>query len=251
MLSTGLEVFQVLSVDQGAMTATVRGAMRGSTAANHASGDLVYVNPEFHDAAILRQLNHDLRDLSSPENGLFKVGNVTLVYNPSVVGYDLTGVTDLIDVLSIYAEPVDNSKDWRETSRKKWSLQRDADTAAFPSGLALKLPWDVTPDPGVDVRVTYKTSFGLLSSLSETVESVTGLPVTALDIPPLGAAARLVGAQESKRGLMGSQRDPRRAEEVPPGANIGGMRSLLALRAQRISSERARLYAKYPLRSVR
>lgn len=245
-LSIGIEVLQVFDVNVGSKTCTVRGAQRGSTAADHATDDLVVVNPEFSDFAIWREINNDLRALSAP-GGLYAVGTVAVTYNAAHLGYDLNA-PGLIDVLAVQAEQPDSEKLWPNLRSSQWRVKRNADTSEFASGTSIMF-YDSIGQPGRQMRVTYAKEFSPLTTPTDDVATVTGLPDSAIDVPCLGAAARLVGLQESKRVLLGSQRDPRRAEEVPPGAITGASRLLATMRAQRVSEERARLLKRYPART--
>jgi len=245
-LSVGLETFQVFSVNQQAKSASVLGGVRGSPLEAHAVGDTVFVDPEFSNHAIFRELNMELRALSAP-SGIFQVKTVDLTYNSSRVGFDLTGVTGLIDILSVQCEQPDTDRSWPSLRPREYRLDRNADPTDFPSGIALMIHGG-SPSPGRSVRVEYAKEFTLLESLADSVILRTGLPDTAIDIPALGAASRLVGVQESKRTLSGSQRDPRRSDEIPPGAITGASRLLGAMKMERLANERARLLKRYPIR---
>jgi hypothetical protein len=115
---------------------------------------------------------------------------------------------------------------------------------AFASGNMLQLYEPAAP--GRAIRVKYRAPFGQLVNLTDNVGTVTGLPDSAMDIPPMGAAMRLVAPREIKRNFTESQGEPRRSEEVPPGAVAGSWRGLAGMRAQRILSEAMRLAAMYP-----
>jgi len=243
-VQVGLEVFYVWAVNATAKTATVEPAQIGSVAAAHDQGDMVTVNPKFPDHAILRALNEDLFSLSSPTNGLYAIRGVDLDYVEGRSGYDLAGVTGLIDILEIRARRDSSTRDWPVVGN--FTLSRDVDATDFPSGYALFLT-----EPGVggtDLRVRYKATFGTLLTLVDDVEAVTGLPPSAHDLPPLGAALRLVYPREIKRSFTEAQPDPRRATEVAAGATIGSARGIAAQRETRIGEEYSRLWQQFPAR---
>jgi hypothetical protein len=117
-------------------------------------------------------------------------------------------------------------------------------TAEFPSGLTLTV--NGYAESGRDMRVSYKKPFAAtLASLAQVVETVSGIDASAVDILSLGAAIRLLAGTEVSRNFL-DQSDTRRADEVPPQARASQMRALQQLRKDRISAEKARLYAKYP-----
>jgi hypothetical protein len=99
--------------------------------------------------------------------------------------------------------------------------------------------------PGQAIRVRYRAPFGSLTALDDDVLADTGLPATAHDLPPLGAAVRLVAGREVKRNFTEAQGEPRRAEEVPPTATLQSSRELLRIRQQRIVAEQSRLLHQY------
>jgi hypothetical protein len=238
------ELMYVWAVDAPTKVATIQRAHLGSTAASHTDGALVRVNPKFSDFAIFQAINEDLADLSSPLNGMFQMKTVNLTYNATYRGYDMTSVTDVIDIYEIRYESIGPDRYWPEITA--WNLTRNMDTSEFASGLALML--SEAADPGQTLRVRYKAPFVALSAVTDNVTTISGLHAQALDIPPLGAAARLVGPREVKRGFMEHQGEPRRAEEVPAGQQLRSAQGLMGMRRARLHSEAARLYAMYPPR---
>lgn len=240
VLSIDLE--EVLVWVVAGQTATVQRGFNGTTAATHADDSLLYVNDRQSATRILRELNNELRSFSSPVHGLYRVRTVDLTWSAVRSGYDLTGVTDLIDILAVEGVGVlagDRSR------VERYRVIRNQDTADFPSGMAIQM-YDGGVIPGRTVRVTYRAPFASLSTLTDDVEAVSFLPATAHDIPPLGAAARLLAGRESHRVGADMQPEPRAAGDVPPGANTGASRALLGLRNLRLSEEAARLHAAYP-----
>lgn len=243
-IAIDLELFHVWAVNENSRTATVVGAQLGSTAAAHSAGSVVTVAPKFSDFALLQAINADIADLSSPANGLFQMETVTVTYQSAISGYDLTGVTELLDVYEVRYDETGPEKEWPRI--QSWELRRDSDTTDFPSGLQLLLL--EAGQSGRDVRVQYKAPYGSLAALTDDVQTVTGLSTYADDIPPLGAAMRLGIVREVQRNFNDSQGETRRAEEVPPGAIQGSVRGLMGMREQRIQHEARRLAQQYPRR---
>lgn len=243
-IAVDLEIMYVFSITESALTAVVQRGMLGSTAAAHNDDSLVIVNPKFSDFTILQAINADLADLSSPVNGLYQAKNVTLTYNPAFAGYNLTSVSDLIDILRVKYEDVGVEKIWPDITR--WSLKRLSDTTDFASGNALVIYEG--GQSGRDIRVAYSAPFTAFTLTTQDATTYAGLPATATDIPALGAAVRLQLTREGQRNFNESQGDTRRAEEVPPGAQLTGARGLIQLRQTRIQAEAARLTRAWPTR---
>lgn len=243
VLSVGAERLYVWSVSEATKTATVQRGWAGTTAATHDSGALVTVNGRFPADVVLDRVNDELRSLSSPLNGLFKMSTVDLTFNAAVEGYDLTGVTSLLDVYDVRYKQAGATKDWPRVHH--WDFAASMATAEFASGYAL---WVPNGEPGQTVRVWYKAPFTVLSSLSDDVETVSGLSASAIDLLEIGALVRLSATRDAKRNFIESQPQPRRSEEVPNGAWMDTAAGLRALRRDRIAEERARLQSLYPLR---
>ncbi len=231
-------------VNQSSKLVTVEREMLGSTAATHADGALATVNPKFSNFAIFQALNADLADLSSPQNGMFAEHNVTLTYNPAVMGYDLTDVTGLLEILEIKYDQTGPERDWPEITR--FDVKRESDTGDFPSGLSLVLFQE--GQSGQDIRVAYASHYVPFADLTDDTTDDTFLQDTAVDIPPLGATMRLQSMREGQRNFNESQGDTRRAGEVPVNAQLAGVRGPATVRQARISAERSRLRKRWPYR---
>lgn len=238
-------VFDTTSSDATTVTATVRRGYKGSVASTHSANDLVTVNPKFPAYQIISSLNHELRDLSSPQHGLYQMKTVSFEYNVSQDGYNLPGVTD--DILSIYQVTYsDPGSEDSEPALQNYVLRRNRSTESdeFPSGYALILHSDAWP--GRTIRVLYKTGFVSLTNEATSL-STTGLHAEAYDLPPLGAALRLMSSRPIRREFLDEQGSSRSSEEVPPGAISASMRDLRAFRLNRINAEATRLDGKYPV----
>ena len=236
-----LELFYVQAVN--GTTATVVPGYLGSLQANHSFGAMVYLNPRFSSFDIMQAINDDLADLCAPENNLYCVNSIEIPYNPATIGYDLTGVTGLIDIISVQQKQPYPIGYWVPFPRKKWTLTSGADTTDFPSGYALRL--NTGGYPGMPFRVTYKQQFQPFVNMSDDATSVAGLSDTMYDLPPLGAMVALVAPREVKRNQIDSAPDSRRATEVPPGAVMNSVSGVLQLRQRRINAEATRLQQLY------
>lgn len=239
ILAVDLELIYVWS--STGSTATIQRGILGTTPAAHTSGALIYVNPRWSNFTIFTALNEELASLSSPVNNLFQIKTVDITYNPAVSGYDLTAVTDLIEVYDVRTDTYGPAKDWPRLTR--WMLARNQNTGDFASGLALQL--FEGGYPGKAIRVQYKAPFTAFTALTSTLTDA-GLPATAADIPPMGAMVRLVAPREVKRSFTDSQPESRTAAEVPPGTSRNTASGLMALRQSRIREEAARLARAYP-----
>lgn len=242
VIAVGLEEIRIWETSGTSATVVERG-VNGTTGAAHSDLDYVAVRPKFSPFRILRAVNEDLADLSSPIHGLFQVGTLDVTYNPAVQGYDMTSITNVINILELRWKMPGPSKNWPLITQ--YNLVRNFSTSEFASGMALFLYESAYP--GLAIRVRYSSDFSPLTALTDDVQTVTGLPSTANDLPPMGAAIRLVAPREIKRNFTEAQYDPKRSEEVPPGAVGQSINDLVALRKQRIDSESARLLSDWKI----
>lgn len=227
-------------------TATVQRGYGGSTAATHTAGAIAYVNPKFSGFSIIQACNEELLSLSAPGN-LFRVRTVEITAVGGTDTYDLTSVTDMIDVLTVYYDAADSTGTWPEVPRGGWRITRDLDAGDFPSAKSITMLSYVRG--GFPVRIAYKAPYtAALATMADNVESVTGLQATAHDILSMGAAVRLTVGSEIARNFL-DQGETRRADEVQAGARQNSMQMLRQTRRERIAEEAARLYAMYPGRS--
>ena len=216
----------------------------GSTATGHVVGASIHVNPKFSNWDIFKAINAEIVSLSSPVNGLYKVATTEIVYNPVISGYEYTA-TDLLSVIEVRYGTFGPSREYLLSN--DWEFSRDM-SDEFTTGAAIFVRDAVVGRP---VLIKGKFAFTQLPVSMTADTSVTGIPTTALDILPLGAAWRLTSSLEVSRNFTSAQGDTRRANEVPPGAELGGARELGRLRDIRIREEAARLNEKYPHRSPR
>lgn len=242
-IGVGLEVLRVVEVNNTSNTATVIRGQRGSTAAAHTAGDVVQVAPRFSRWSVFRALNDDLASLSGA--GLYQMLTVPLTYVSSIKGYDLTAVTDVEQVYSVRYKVPNSEKEWPRLEQKDYRFDAKANTTDFASGFSLTILNGGYP--GQPMQVAYKAPFSPMTAEANNVLTVTGLPATAHDLPPLGAAIRLQSGHESGRVDYSSQPDTRRADEVGVGGSLQAASGWRALRKDRIDEELRRQMKRYPV----
>jgi hypothetical protein len=229
-------------VSEQSRTLTVERGYAGTTAAAHTAGALVTVAPKFPAFNVLNAINADLDDLSA--NGLFQVKTVAVTYSSAISGYDLPNATDIIEVLQLKYDEPGPARLWPEITSYK--LRRASDTSDFSSGNAIVVYQQ--GNDGSPIRVTYAAPFTHFTALGQDIAATTGLPWTANDLPPMGAAYRLQVVREGQRNFNEAQPAPRRSSEVPPGAQIQAAQGVLAIRRNRIRVEASRLRKAWPTR---
>lgn len=248
VISIGTSTFYVWEINIGLKYAVVQGGWDGTVDQDYEAGSIVRVSPRFTDAQILRAINEDINDLCSPGNGLFQIGTTDLDYDSSLVGYDLSLSPNMISPIELRVEGPGNYKQWGRIPSHKYRIVKGAPTGdqGFESGLALFLYDTYAGTTGKRLYLTYRKGFNLLSNTYST-KTGTGIPASAWDLPPIGAAISLMAGREIKRSFTESQGDTRRAAEVLPGSSTSSVRALQLLRQQRITSEVQRLNGFYPI----
>ena len=248
VLSVGTSTFYVWESSTTLNTATVQGSWDSTIDQDWPAGTIVRVAPRFTDAQILRAVNEDISDLSSPASGLFQIGTTELVYDSALVGYDLSLAPNMISPIELRVENPGSFKEWTRIPSFKFRVVKGAPTGdeGFESGMALFLYDTWAGATGDRLHLTYRKGFNQLSN-SYSTKASTGIPASAWDIPPLGAAISLMAGREIKRSFVESQGDTRRATEVGAGASASSVNALRLLRQQRITAEAQRLDGFYPI----
>lgn len=261
ILSVEMELMYVTEWNPAINTATVIRGYFGSNQTAHEIGTVCYINPRYSRYDIGVAINDDLRSLSSPTNGLFRVGVAQLTYNPVFSGYDLGNLPDnFIDILEIRYRIAPPYRTF--PAIKKWKVVRGVPDPVFPSGHGLIIhepAW-----PGLPIYVMYSAPFIKLVDTGDSVLRTPGtndeappvngysqgalvanLRPTMIDLPVLGAQIDLTLPREISRNFMESQPDPRKAQEVPPNAVASSVAAMQLRRQQRISEEADRLTRQY------
>ena len=270
ILSVDMEVLYVTAYTPGTVT-VIRG-WNGSTATSHAAGATYYINPRYTRFDIGIALNDELRDLSTPDNGLFRVGTALITYNYVFRGYDLADVpSEYLEIKRISYRLPNPQRAFPRINR--WREERNLTDAVFPSGNALILNDGKGGYPGQPMQVTYGAPFIPLVNLYDDATNtpasndpsppyngytttntpnyngtIPNLSPSMIDIPPLGALIRLTLPREIARNFLESQPEPRKALEVPAGAIGASVLNISAQRINRIQGEAGRLYRKFPRR---
>jgi hypothetical protein len=233
------ELMYVWEISAGAKSATVERGYNGTTATTHAAGSIVTVDPKFPRAQILEAINAELDDLSSPMNGLFQVKTVDLDYNGTWAMLNIPTNDKIIDLVGVSLRYI--ATDYPII--RKLRLIRDLPTDDFNSGYALRFD---EPVRAGRMHIVYKSPFTNVTSETQNIQNIAGLPSSCEDILMMGAQIRLVSPREVKRNFTESQGDTRRAEEVASGSVANSINNIIRLRRDRITAEAAKLARSYP-----
>ena len=191
ILAIEMEVMYVLAFDSSTNVVTVVRGYYGSKATSHVANVIAYMNPRYSRYDIGVAINDDLRSLSSPSNGMFRVGVAEITYNPVFAGYDLGDLpANFIDILEVryrIAPPYRTFPAIKSWKVVRW--QQNSTDPVFPSGLGLiirEAGW-----PGLPIYVTYSAPF---ISLVDPSDSLVNTPGTNDEAPPFNGYSSEVAA---------------------------------------------------------
>lgn len=244
-IEVDLELMLVVGNPSGSTFTVIRG-WEGTTPATHLNGALVKVNPRFPTAGIVAALSDAVNDLSGPNYFAVKETNIT--YDSAVRGYDM-GDSNVNSILAVRFQMSATSQLNVWPQLDSYSLQEGMDPAQFPSGNAIFF-YQPAYATGSPIRVIYSANFVPLTGLTDNL-SLSLVPTSGQDLPPIGAAIRLMAGREIKRNFTEAQGDTRRAAAVPPGAVTNSTAGLQRLYQRRYQSEVSGLIQRFPYRKPR
>ncbi len=238
VLSSGLNVWYVIGTEPDPKRVHVVASYDNSHNGPLPIGSPVMIRPRVTDWLLFCYLNDQIRALSSPTYGLYREGswedeNLNPVWGVYPIPTEAQGMTNLIRAqVKQYA-----SQDlWTDVDANYIDWQPERDSIRIKGYIP----------GGMPIRFDYKAPFAPAANLTADIEVDCGLPESMHDIPPLGAAIRLLRTTENRRNQTHNQSDPRRADEVLQGGNSGAAADLNREYRQRINDEAIRLTNRNP-----
>ena len=240
LLSSGLNVWFVKGVYSTDNTVFVVPGYDGSPQHPVAAGDMVYVRPRVTDWLVFNCVNDQLRAMSSPDNGLYKIGTWVAEVDPTYQTYDVPAeAANMTNLLRVRWRWPGTPDVWSDLAPRhyRWIYSNDQNRVR----LLLSIP------SGTEIEFTYKAPFTLATSVSDDMVTDCGLTETMLDIPSLGASIQLLYTTESRRTQITTQGDSRRPEEVPVSSNSAIAGQLQRQFRSRMQEEMSRLVTRIPI----
>lgn len=241
ILDCGYELMYVSGWVEGSRTATLLRGLFGTTASQHATTDLVRINPRLSTVAMLNAIKDELR---SWDDRVFTTEKVTVTFGASDHGVGLSPAADPYRIL--HARPRPNSAN----SQYKWmslDLRRGEATAEWSTTWSVHLPPGVTFGESTVVDLLLAEPFTIATLASTTdLNSTVGLTTTQQEILKWGALYRLLaGMQEARLDPFGSIRADLE-QSVPATSLIQTAAQYQKMRDQAYNNEALRLLARYP-----
>lgn len=240
LISSGLNVWFVKGVYSTDNTVFVIPGYDNSPQDAVTAGDMLYVRPRMTDWYAFNAINDQLRSLSSPDAGLYRIGtwvaDVDPTYQTYVVPQAALTMTNILRVRWRWPGTTDV---WTDMAPRhyRWNYS----TVQNVVRLLISIP------SGTEIEFTYKAPFTLATSLADDPVADCGLSDSMLDIPSLGAAVELLQTTESRRTQITAQGDSRRPEEVPVSSNSSIAGQLRRMYKSRVQEEMSRLVTRIPI----
>ena len=243
ILSCGLNVWYVRSIDTAANTVQVIPGYDGSPQEAVTAGQFVTIKPRVTDWYLFNQINDEIRALSTPQKGLYKIAAWSAQVDPTYQTYAIpeSAFAGFQGILRVRYRMPGTTDVWYDVPEKAYRVQIDPTQGSSFIRLLRNIP------SGTDLEFIYRGSFTPATSLSDDLVEDCGLVESMTDIPALGAAASLLRTTEARRNQVQTQGDARRAQEIGSGSNANA--SLLMQRNydERIREEYARLVVRNPI----
>ena len=190
----------------GPMSLTVIRAWLSSTAATHAAGVPVYVNPRVLGTQVLELMNEAL-DLMYPK--LYAVDTEALVFSGSTIGYGLPANCD--GVLRVDYEADSRAKYWKELF--DWVYKDNADSTDFTNGKAIMIQGSM--EASAAIRVVYRTAFTRASTAATDLIATSGMAEYMTNLLYYYPMARLMTLEEVDRSDSTGAAAHQIAQDVP------------------------------------
>ena len=240
ILSSGLNVWYVKGVTAGTRQVFVIPGYDNAPQQAAAAGDQVIIKPRVTTWYLFNAINDEIRKLSSPMNGLYRVGTWTVDVSPTYQTYEVPSeALDMTNILRARYRWPGTPDVWSDirTSSYRWIVSETGN----------KIQLLVNVPSGTEIEFTYKAPFVEATALSDDPVADCGLAQTMLDLPAIGAAASLLRSTDSRRNQISAQGDSRRAGEVQSGANLSSASFFDREYKMRVQDEYARLVQRFPI----
>ena len=242
-------VWSAVAGSGSSSTVTVQRGDKGTTAATHAAGSIIQVNPYFTRYSVKQTLKDEIRSWG-PQ--VFQVQTADIDATDFIRGYDLGILGAWFYILDVTESPdastgITSDNMWASTPYK---IDRAANLAAFPSGNSIYMtsPQGVFNTPRT-FHITYAAPIDVDTSFNDAdCLHITGMDYSDIDIAPYGAAWRLASGREVRRMLTEAQGQNSDLQNFPAGYMVKAAEDFKNLRDSRLRDAEERLRAQYPIR---
>lgn len=211
---------------------------RGTTAAPHAAGSMVTVNPRYPRQIVGNAINDALTEAADTIYGVRDLDPIVIDARPDL-GYPLPA--DTLRVLRVDLETTGGPRPHRHSIRD-WTLR------VYAGSRELQLD---RCESYSTVHVTVATLPGRMIAETDDFATTTGFAESAKNLAVYGALSNLVLAGEAARLQLISPEANNRADKVPAGSATALARLYKALFQQAKQAEQVRLQQAFPIQLLR
>ena len=238
VLSSGLNVWYVKGVSPSDNNVFVIPGYDNSPQNAVSAGDMVFIKPRMTDWYAFGVLNDEIRSLSSPTAGLYKIGFWTVNSDSTYQTYEIPEANrDLMSLVRVRYRIPGTPDQWVDLPTVSWRWQADQNRIQ----LLRNVP------SSTEVQFVYKAPFSVATALDDDIVEDCGLSETMVDIPVLGAASMLLRTTENRRNQITVQGDSRRSDEVVSGGNSSAADGMARMYRDRVNQEYIRLTSRTPI----
>ena len=240
MISSGLNVWYVKGVSPNDNTVFVIPGYDNAPLQDVEAGDIVSVRPRLTDWYAFNTINDEIKKLSSPTNGLYRLDSWLANSDSTYQTYDVpVEAQSMVNLLRVRWRAPGTPDVWAELPPRAWKWQLAEGVNRIQ--LYANIP------SSTEVEFTYKAPFTVAHSLDDDPVADCGLSESMLDIPPLGAAIMLLRTTEARRNQIQTQGDSRRAAEVSTSGNASIANQMQREYDSRVNDEYVRLVTRMPI----
>ena len=175
----------VVAISDGTGTnVEVRRAQRGTTDANHSSGDVITRNPAYPRGRVEERINEVIRHDLYPHVWSWFLGSFTFTAGDHM--YDLAA--NIEDVIYLYQYNLNSDNRYHPISGGWWDVEKQVDSNATATGNLLRVKQVHDPGSTVFYVAKRRPATGDLSNVSDDVA----------DLIPWAAAAKLMAGREGQ-----------------------------------------------------
>ena len=237
VLSSGLNVWYVTGIDAANKKVFVYASYDNSRNDALPVGSPVMLRPRVTDWLLFNYINDTVVSLSSPTYGLYREASWTSVADSVWGTYDIpVAAQSMTNLLRVQVQYPTTTDVWLDIPQNMIEWQPENNLIRLRTAVAASST----------VRFDYRAPFAPATLLTSNAVDDMGLSESMLDIPPLGAAVRLLRTTESRRAQTHNQSDPRRAGEVQGGQNSAAAADMAREFRDRVQAEHSRLLNRNP-----
>lgn len=240
VISSGLNVWYVTGSSPGDKQVFVIPGYDNSAQEAAADNDIVIIKPRVTDWYLFNVINDEIVRLSSPMNGLYRIGTWVTDVSPTYQTYEVPiEALDMTNLARVRYRWPGTPDVWSDlpTSFYRWIVSETGNKVQVLANIP----------SGTEIEFTYKAPFIKATSLADDPVEDCGLAQSMLDIPPLGAASTLLISTDGRRNQIQTQGDSRRATEVQSATNLSTSAAMDRQYKARVQDEYARLIQRLPI----